>query len=85
MPDEILVDGDDLYVRGGTTFPNVDNCGNAGVVKMVAPTQAGLDRLYSALLTSVSSGKTVVLYLDGCAASPWGYTVPRGYFVAFHR
>lgn len=85
VPEQIHLGNDGVYISGGATYANPENCASNTYIKIVASTSAELERHYSALVTSLASGKSVTVWINGCVMSVWGYTVPKGYHLVLNR
>lgn len=85
VPEQIHLGNDGLFISGGATYANPENCASNTYIKIVSATPAEHERHYTALLTSLASGKTVTVWINGCVMSVWGYTVPKGYHIVINR
>ena len=85
VPEQISLDSDGLYIYGGATYANPDGCASNTYIKIVGASPEELERMYSMLLTSIASGKSVTVWVNGCVNSVWGMTVPKGYHITLLR
>jgi hypothetical protein len=56
-------------------FSNPDSCGSSSIV-MVQSSVSYYQNMLALLAEAYASGTNVQFYLNGCASTPWGYTVP---------
>ena len=61
-----------------TTFDNPDGCGASSSV-MIRTADPWYKDILAAALLSYAVGGTMNFYVSGCAATPWGFTLPIVY------
>lgn len=71
-------------VYGTTAFDNPDACGNS-TMAMLPASNAGYKEMLAVALSAFAAEKNVSFWLNGCVATPWGFTVPQIYSIAVSR
>ncbi len=67
-----------VTIGGVAAFNNPDGCGNATMV-WLEQSGAGYSSIFAQVLAAQASGKQMSFWLNGCTATPWGFTVPLVY------
>ena len=70
-----------VTVTSVAAFSNPDGCGNSTMV-MLQSSAGGYSSIFASVLAAQAAGKAIEFWLTGCAATPWGYTVPVVYSVS---
>ena len=67
--------GSFVTIQATAPFNNPDGCGNPLYV-MLQYTTPGFSNMFAQVLAVQAAGKPIDFWLQGCASTPWGFTVP---------
>lgn len=75
VPNEMYVEGNRVFVTGD--FINPDGCAISSAAVMTPNSTDELNRMLSVAMTSLASGKRMVMFFNGCAGVPWATSAPQ--------
>ncbi len=73
---QVVVEGNRMFVYAPSAYANPDSCSTSGYVVLDAGSLNQPDWIASTILSAFNAGKKVAFYFQGCVATNWDASAP---------